>query len=460
MALAIFLSFLAASCAYALVDWRRGWFLVGVCGVLADPVRKITPGTPVAISFAVVGLYAILVLAARHSIIESLGDFARRFGKVYTAIIVFIFLLLLAALNGLFTYGFVYWRVPLLSFFTYLFPLLAALFGYAWLEREEQMYSYLRFYAAITSIALIGTVMEYLRVNSPLLGLVAFEGDYIRHLPGIQIRLLSGIYRSPDVMAWHAAMLTSIAIAFALRVGFGKQMLLWGGAAMWGFINCLIAGRRKAVYLVVVFTIIFLWRYMRRVRSGQALAIVSVMLLLAGVLHHIASDEKTSIYARGAATSQAELAQRFEGGALETLQQFGLMGAGLGTATQGVQHLLKGQNIGWQEGGIAKLAIEVGVPGILAILGVLFVAARLLLRLTNIGDVPGSTQFVRVLLFALVGANGAGFIASAQAYTDAVLGLTTGFLIGCLFATAALDEKFAAAAAAREVSPDAQPILA
>jgi hypothetical protein len=69
---------------------------------------------------------------------------------------------------------------------------------------------------------------------------------------------------------------------------------------------------------------------------------------------------------------------------------------------------------------------------------------RLLLRLTSIADVRGSSQFLRALLFGLTAANVTGFIVSAQAYTDAVLALTTGFLVGCLFATATLDERLEA----------------
>jgi hypothetical protein len=72
------------------------------------------------------------------------------------------------------------------------------------------------------------------------------------------------------------------------------------------------------------------------------------------------------------------------------------------------------------------------------------IIGRMLLILTGIDDVPGSSQFLRVMLFALVNANIAGFVASAQAYNDAVLGLTAGFLVGGLFASAALDERLAA----------------
>jgi hypothetical protein len=297
-----------------------------------------------------------------------------------------------------------------------------------------------------------------------VVGMVSFEGDFIRHLPGIQIRLLSGFYRSPDVMAWHAGMLTAISMAMALYVGFGKRMLYWSALAGWGFFNCMIAGRRKAIYFVAVFCLVFMWRYVRRMQNTQIYAVVGLLLVLGGVFEHFASNKESSVYARGAATTRSEIAERLEGGALETFQQFGLMGAGLGTATQGVYHLLGAgvANIGWQEGALGKLAIEVGLPGIISILILALVLWRLMLRLTNVGDIPGSSQFVRVLLFALIVANAGNFGASAQAYTDAVLGLTTGFLIGCTFAGATLDERYAAEVQVAEAEPEGTgvPVLA
>jgi hypothetical protein len=448
MALALYLIFLGGACAYALVDWRRAWYLVMICGVLQDPVRKVTAGQSVAISFAVVVLYAAILFGARDTMRAHMADFSRRFGSVHNGIFIFIFLLLVAALNGLMTYGFDKWLVPLVSLITYTVPLIAALLGYAWLQREEDIMKFFRFYATITAIAMLGTPLEYFRVHSRILGMVSFEGDYIRHLPGIQIRMLSGIYRSPDVMAWHAGMLTAIGIALALRAGLGRQMLIWSGVAGWGFFCCMIAGRRKAIYFVAVFTAVFLWRYIRRVKNAQVFAALGLLFLAGAVINHLSEGESSSVYTRGAMTSQEELGQRLEGGVMETFREFGYMGAGLGTATQGVHHLLGGMaNVGWQEGGLGKLAIEVGLPGIVAILFIAIVVIRVLLRLTAIPDVTGSSQFIRVMLFALVSANIAGFIASAQAFTDAMLALTTGFLVGGLFATAALDERLPAAEA-------------
>jgi hypothetical protein len=447
MALLLYLVFLAGACAYALVDWRRGWLLVIVCGVIQDPVRKLTGGSPVYVSFLVVGLYAVILFSARNEMRAYAIEFTRRFQSISTGLVIFVGLLVVAGLNGVVTYGFDKWEAPTVSFVTYIIPVIAALLGYTWLQREEMMLRFFHIYALLTSVALIGTVLEYMRVNSRLLGLVSFQGDYIRHLPGIQIRMLSGIYRSPDVMAWHAGMLTAIGVALALRAGFRRQMLLWSGVAAWGFINCMIAGRRKAIYFVLVFCIAFLWRYLRRVQMAQIVASIGLLLLVFLVIRHLAADEGTSVYTRGATATQTELTQRFEGGMMQTFRQVGLMGAGLGTATQGVHHLLGSSSIGWQEGGLGKVAMEVGLPGVLALLLLIILVGRMLMTLTRIHDVPGSSQFMRVMLFALVLANIAGFIGSAQAYTDAVLALTAGFLVGGLFASAALDERLPAQAA-------------
>jgi hypothetical protein len=45
------------------------------------------------------------------------------------------------------------------------------------------------------------------------------------------------------------------------------------------------------------------------------------------------------------------------------------------------------------------------------------------------------------MLFALIIANIANFMASAQAYSDPVLTLLTAFFVGFLFATSKLDEQ-------------------
>lgn len=442
MALVLYVGLLAVSSAYALRDWRRGWTLIILCASVQDPVRKLTPGSPVLVSFLIVVLYGVLLFSARGSLRAGLGDFSRRFPAISNATVVFLLFLVLAGVNGLFTFGIGNWRLPALSLFTYIAPVPAVVLGFMFLDREERLYSFFRAYALLTAIALTGTYLEYARVESRMLGLVGVQGDYIRHFIGIQVRLLSGFYRSPDIMSWHAATLTAIAVAMAVRAGLSWRGYTWAATAGWAFTACMMGGRRKAIYYVVVFCAVFLWRYLRRLEGAQVVAFAAVILLAVGVIRHIASRERTSAYAAGARTTLGEVIQRLDGGVVETFRQNGLLGAGLGAATQGSRHLaVQNVRLGWQEGGLAKLAAEIGLPGLIAAALLVLLLVRLSLRLTSIGDVRGSSQFLRVTLFALVIANVANFMASAQAYSDPVLTLMAAFFGGSLLATATLDER-------------------
>jgi hypothetical protein len=182
--------------------------------------------------------------------------------------------------------------------------------------------------------------------------------------------------------------------------------------------------------------------------------------VVAFVIHQIASDQSSNVYAAAVFTTSEELGGRLEGGLMETIRQFGIMGAGLGIATQGVQHVISSSDtMSWQEGGLGKLAVELGIPGLLAAALLAFIAVRTSVKITAFGDRPWSSQIGRVTLFALMIANAANFLASAQTYSDPVLTILTSFLVGCLFATVTLDERTAMAEELRQ-SPQLAPVTA
>lgn len=453
MALNIYLVILGIACVAALRDWRHGWPALLICTVLQDPVRKLTPNAPVAISFSIIAIYAAMLFAGRRTLMAHLREFSNRFPLISSTAVLFLAMLGTAALRGLFYFGMEQWKVPLLSLITYVAPIPAVILGYTYLQSEEKLYTLFRFYAVVTGLAMIGTMLEYVRFSSPVLGMVSMPFEQIRHLNGMQIRMLSGFYRAPDIMGWHASMLTSIGIAMTARYGFDRRAWPWMAVATWGFFICMISGRRKAIYFVVAFGAAFLWRYFRRLSASQLFAVAVVGLLLVGVVRNLESDARTSVYARGAGTTRDELFGRLEGGMFGTFRQSGFLGIGLGAATQGTRHLATGSHarLGWQEGGLAKLAVELGLPGLLAAVLLVIALSRTLLALTRIHDVPGSSQFARVALFAIAAANATTFMVSAQAYTDAALALSTAFMGGCLLATAALDERLAAAAEVRKI---------
>jgi hypothetical protein len=454
----IFAAFLVLSMTIALVDWRRGWLLAVFCGVLQDPARKLTPGTPVMMTLSIIIVYAMVLYSGQAALQKQAQEFSRRFSAIKVAAAIVFILMILAAINGLTTFGLENWKAPALAFFIYCAPIPAVLLGFTYLQREEQMYDFFRFYAVMTSVAMIGTVMEYLNVPWHVLGTVALaEGNY-RFLPGMTIRMLSGFYRAPDIMGWHAATLSMIGLAMTIRARTLRSSWPWMLVTAWGFLNCLISARRKAVYMVAVFAAAFLWRYARRLTLTQVTAIGLSALALFAVVSRLGQDETANVYTRSTGTSSEEVFARLEGGMIGTIEQFGIMGAGLGTATQGVYHVLKNPDlqIGWQEGGLAKLTMELGLPGFLGV--ALFGAAVLsfMLKASRHPDVPGSSQFLRATLFGIVIADVVEFFVSAQAYSDAVLTLMSAFFLGCLFASSLLDER----ARERGEAPEMVPVRA
>jgi hypothetical protein len=337
-----------------------------------------------------------------------------------------------------------------MSFFLYCAPLPAVIIGYTFLQREEQLFGLFRFYAVVTSFAMIGTPLEYLRVEWRALGTVALS-ENLRFLTGLSVRLLSGFYRAPDIMGWHAALLTMMGVIMALRARSLRSASLWMAVTGWGFLNCLISGRRKAIYMIAVFVGVFLWRYFRRLSTAQVVSFGLVGILMIFVATKISQNEESSVYTKSAYTTQDELWGRLEGGLRGTVEQAGIMGAGLGTATQGVYHVLRedtGTTLGWQEGGLGKLAIELGVPGLMAVALLGLTMFLTMLKISAHPDLPGSSQLARAALFGIIASNIIEFMVSAQAYSDPVLTLLTAFFVGCMFATAALDERLAEAEAA------------
>jgi hypothetical protein len=455
----IFAAFVFLAASVALLDWRRGWLLAIVATFLQDPARKLTPGAPVVMTFSVIVIYFVILFSSQQQLQREFRDVSKRFSRVYGAAMLFLFFLVLAAVNGLATFGLALWKVPTLSLFIYTAPLPAVLLGYAYAQKEEHVVDILRFYAIVTTIGMLGTPLEFMKVNWGALGMVGLPEGFIRHLPGLQIRLLSGFYRAPDIMGWHASMLTIVGIIMALRSKVIRYAWPWILVAAWGFTNAVLSGRRKAVYMLLAFVVIFVWRYITRMTVAQvfSFALVGVGMML--VMHNLRSTEESSVYAAGTVTSRQEVFERLEGGLFETIDQFGFMGAGLGTATQGVQHLTGNiQNVGWQEGGLGKLAIEVGVPGLLAAALTFIVLLHMLLKITGFPDEEGSTQMMRCALFGIFIANVANFLASAQAYSDAGLTLLTCFFLGCLLSTATHNDRLKAAAALAAPEP-AAPLL-
>jgi hypothetical protein len=116
------------------------------------------------------------------------------------------------------------------------------------------------------------------------------------------------------------------------------------------------------------------------------------------------------------------------------IDSFGVWGAGLGTGSQGTQHFTRTVKSGAAEGGLGKITMELGVPGLVAIFFLAAAFARYLWRLlTSLSRASPAHARLAYGLVAYLLANGAAFTVATQAFGDLfvllMLGWATGFLL-------------------------------
>src|ERR1700694_5877563 len=110
-----FLALVFAASLIAIVDWRRGWVLFALIGAIQDPVSKLTPGTPVAISFSVVAIYLAMIIGASRLLPTAFTDLKKRYRDLHGSALLLLAFVLIAAVNGLVTFGIGEWKAPALA---------------------------------------------------------------------------------------------------------------------------------------------------------------------------------------------------------------------------------------------------------------------------------------------------------------------------------------------------------
>ncbi len=431
----LFVLVVAAAALVAYADWRRGFLLLLLVGTLQDPVRKLVPGAPPIMAIAALPVW----LGIGLRVVGSDRGVWPRFQRAYPSVERAMKLLLLCLIPPILLvlgYGLGAWRMALLGTFAYLAPLAMLVIGFSYARSPGDVRGALQFYGAYTALLLAGAIAEYLGVRAPVIGTEALGFQWIRTRSGLDpIPLITGLYRSPDIMAWHAATLTMVGLSLAYAARRPVERL-WLVASVWGMAALLLAGRRKAIIMPLIWLTLLVLTQVRRGRIGRA---VALLLIAAGsgagvyfASGEIAIDEN---YFQYAASTALEAGDRFQGGTIDavrdTLIQSGVLGRGIGSATQGAQHLVGTPEQGWQESGPSKLLAELGVPGMACVTWLVFLLARACLRLALHAPAQADGQIV-VALVGMLAANAASFTVSHQIYSDLVVTTTTALMLGCV----------------------------
>lgn len=435
----LILILIAAGCLISAYRWRWGILAAILLGLVQDPLRKGVPGTPGILAMTSVPVWLSALGCAWYSGEIRAGRFFRTFPRMAQWTLVFlIYLSIPAALSA--TYGHNTWMITLLGILIYGAGGTALLAGYQYPTSRASIQSVLMVYGALAGLLLVGGPLDWFGWGklSPLIGTEAMGHVWVTHRTGETVYMLAGFFRSPDVMGWHAATVSMVAGILALRIK-GPWRIFWLLIAVWGLSNIWLCGRRKMVSMIPVFWGIYLLIEFR-FRDPRRLLQVGGVLLLMGSLAWIVISETYRTEALDAfyLTTLNELnTQAWRHGiesVITSVEQAGFWGYGLGFAQQGVHHIEAETPRIWQESGMSKIVLELGVPGLTLFLLILFFVFRTAYLV--VGSLSDSKEYELVAgLFALLGANLASSIVSAQIFGDPFILLLLFLFFGFVFSS-------------------------
>jgi hypothetical protein len=434
--LGLFLIFIAISCFVAVNNYRRGFYLLIAIGAIQDPIRKMIPGAP---SYLVLATAPVLIAMALK-VFHEIPSVWSTFSTVYPRLAFSVKLLMVSLLPGAVisaTYGRGTWMVTLIGLFSYSCVVVGMLAGYRYIRDFAEFHRIIGFYCILTAIMLIGGPLQYLGLFKEL---PAIGTDYIwmRYTGNWYMIMIAGFYRSPDVMGWHASMLTMLSIMVALMRGIAKRYF-WLAMAVWGAVNLMICGRRKMVYMLPIFIAVLGWVLLKRWKGGRLSTVLTVVLVL-GLGGFMAyqfmgrSPLFEGYYLNQNADMQDRVSASGYGALVATYEEHGFFGAGLGFAYTGIHNLDVPKPRIWQEGGLDRMLVELGVPGLVCVLFVSVLMMKTMFTLTLKQMDPKNPEFIAAAgLMAIFCANGCSFILSHQIYGDPFVLSMLSILVGVLF---------------------------
>jgi hypothetical protein len=425
-------------------DWRRGLLLVILVGVIQDVFRKLTLGAPAYFIIWVMAMYlfvaAIALLTRSLPPTRALGlnDF-----NVRAAWGIFLTMLFFQLINA-----YLRWDTPIVPIFGVLFylgPPLAMLLGYGFATGERRLRQYLAFYVGVLVPACLTVYLSPgLQDSWPLLRDVGtFSGKgLIIYDVGTALKSYSGILRTGEISSWHAATAAIFLSVLAATSKWRNRRIIAGVliALLIGVI--VLTGRRKMLMALSIF-FVAQWALMAWYRKGMV-KLAAVVLITGTVVSFflvlLEPQSPTSLYVQRSSTVYGDAVGRME-------LAFDLMksaysrssgiGLGAGSAAQGGRHAGLDQSTlvgGSSESGLGMIMVELGVPGLLVALWLLFALGRAVARnLSGLAAWDSKLLLYQVSFIAFLFSNLLTFTVATQIYGDyfvlIVLGTVGGFVL-------------------------------
>lgn len=427
-------------------DWRRGLTIVALTTIVQDPLRKLTPDQPVALSLMAGVVVVITLIASLRTPTPRDVEYSRGYRALVAAAIIFVAMIGLQAVNGFLWHGSVF--AVALGILTYLGPLPAILVGrrLARLSGDAAIMRFLKSYLLLTIPAVCTIYLQYSGVDWAVLGDV---GNGIQMydvlLNGAPLGTFGGLFRSSEIAAWHiCACCCFVTLVLSYRNISTRSLLLCAAIVAALLALGVVTGRRKliievAVFLAAyVFLIALIGKIGLRLWIAVGFALAAVGFVASSLENYLTSDAVYRQFLARGRTGFTDAADRFQQLGLEPLvwayNRFGPFGGGVGAATAGAQNYGVDANmVAVGEGGLGKLAGELGWPGLAAGLCLLVLLARHVLKMTHFAAAESMPEArLRCGLAAFLIANFSVFSVATQVFNDLFVLTTLGLCVGAL----------------------------
>jgi hypothetical protein len=442
-----------------MLDWRKGMVMCVVIGIAQDPLRKLAPNQPVYYVVLVGVIFGIAWIRAALMRVP-LGPSTIKGWRqnLQVPFLLFFFVVIAQALHSFVRYGSAF--MAGIGLLVWLAPIPAVMLAYQFAARRGLLgvRRWMLLYVLIALASLSGVYFEYVGFQWKTLGEIG-EGQVIHDL-GTILKAHSGFYRASEIAAWHTAAIA----CFVFMLSVGKRPTVLRIVIGLGLIAVLVnlgilTGRRKMLVEITIFVSWYLFLVAWLQRGMARLAMVVLMMGFAayvGIVGFIAPDLVQNSYSK---SMRVENAQRIEGYTergksvfadlpkrvndvglqplLFAVNNFGWFGAGLGTGSQGTNSIAEEHDIErWAaEGGLGKVAMELGVPGLLlAIWLVIALAKHLRQQLASVARTSPQHARLAYGMVSFLVANAATFSVATQAYSDLFILLILGWCLGFLLA--------------------------
>ncbi len=454
----IFLIVLSAA-GIAIMDWKKGLFLIIPIALIQDPLRKLTPDQPV---FFVILVGIVFGASVAGGVLRripiKLNPIPRWTKEMRAPTLLFLFVLLMQALIALVLYGNP--MLPAIGMLFYLSPGLALIMGYHFAARKglTGLERWLKIYLILSLFFLASVYLQYAGLDWPVLGEVG--AGVIIYDQGTTLTAHSGLFRSSEIAAWHAATAASFLflIATERRITFGR-LVFFGLLAAFLVSIGILTGRRKMLVQISIFLFayfgIFLLLAKHRGRLAAAVLLMGLLAFLSavGLLGPDIGDseyrkERYLLYVDRGRSVVDDIPERFTNLGLAPVQwalnRYGLLGAGLGTGSQGAQYFGGGGEVfgGAAEGGLGKLTMELGIPGLMIAGWLIFRLFRLLWQgMRAVANSSDRHSRMSYGCMAFLVSNIAAFVVATQAFGDLFIQIFLGMTVGFLLAMPEIAER-------------------